>query len=58
MLAGNGFLGFKVIGTAVCMLLLWKLSKRFRFLAGAVVLFMMLFYIGVLIWNSSVLSSV
>jgi hypothetical protein len=57
LLAGNQFLLFKFTGTAICLLLLWGVSKRFPRLSGATALFMMLFYCGVLIWNSSVLSS-
>jgi hypothetical protein len=56
LLADNQFLGFKVIGTALCLGLLWKVSKRFPRLAGATALLMTLFYCGVLLWNSNVLS--
>jgi hypothetical protein len=57
LLADNQFLWFKVIGMGLCLGLLWRVSKRFPRLAGASALFIMVFYCGVLIWNSSVLSA-
>ena len=58
LLEDNQFLWFKVIGTVLCIALLWKLSSRFPRLAGSAALFMTVFYCGVLVWNSSVLSAV
>jgi hypothetical protein len=58
LLESNHFLWFKVIGIAICLLLLWQVYKRFPRLAGGVALFITLFYSGVLIWNSSILSAV
>lgn len=57
LLADNQFLWFKVIGIALCLGILWKVSKRFPRLAAAATLFIALFYCGVLVWNSSVLSA-
>ena len=56
LLVQNQFMWFKILGTAACLVLTWQLSKRFPRLAGAALLFMIVFYSGVLLWNSSVLS--
>jgi hypothetical protein len=58
LLESNQFLWFKIAGIGICLLLLWRVYKRFPRLAGAAALFITLFYSGVLIWNSSVLSAV
>lgn len=57
LLADNQFLWFKIIGMMLCLGLLWRVSRRFPRLAGAAAFFIMVFYCGVLMWNSSVLSS-
>jgi hypothetical protein len=57
LLIDNQFLGFKVIGTVACLVLLWRVSKRLPYLAGLVAFFMMIFYSGVLVWNSNILSA-
>ena len=58
LLADNQFLWFKVTGVSLCLGLLWKVSKRFPRLAAGTALFIMVFYCGVLIWNSSVLATI
>ncbi len=58
LLESNLFLWFKVAGIGICLLLLWQVYKRFPRLAGAATLFITLFYSGVLIWNSNILSAV
>ena len=57
LLADNHFLWFKILGMTLCLGLLWKVSRRFPGLAGVAALLIMVFYCGVLMWNSSVLSS-
>lgn len=56
LLADNQFLWVKIIGTLLGLGLLWKVSRRFPRLAGAAALFIMVFYCGVLLWNSSVMA--
>ena len=51
----NAFIGLKVIGALLCALILWDIYKRFPRLARVATWCCVIFYGGIVLWNSSFL---
>ncbi len=49
----NGFIVLKVVGALLCALILWDIYRRFPKLAVISTSCFVVFYGGILIWNSS-----
>jgi hypothetical protein len=56
LVANGQFVWLKAVGLAACLVLLWQLYKRFPRLASATAMMASLFYVGVLLWNVTVLT--
>jgi len=51
----NGFIILKIVGALVCAFILWDIYKRFPRLARVVTWCCVVFYGGIVLWNSSFL---
>ena len=51
----NAFIIIKVIGVLLCAFILWDIHKRFPRLAKAATWCCVIFYGGVVLWNTSIL---
>lgn len=51
----NAFIAIKVVGALFCAFILWDIYKRFPRLARVATCFCVVFYSGILLWNTSFL---
>ena len=53
ILGEGSFLAIKMVGTVLCVLILWDIYRRFPRLALITTSFFVVVYAGIVVWNSS-----